>query len=56
MSFINLSILKTNSYEQKWAKVYLETLPHKGWITVQNPHHFVEELIKISSFSKILEE
>ncbi|MBB6127191.1 hypothetical protein HDF22_001297 [Mucilaginibacter lappiensis] len=25
-----------------------------GWITVQNPHHFVDELIEIGGFSEIV--
>ncbi len=26
-----------------------------GWITVQNPHHFVDELIELGGFSKNLD-
>jgi hypothetical protein len=26
-----------------------------GWLTVQNPHRFVDELIEIEDFAKIIE-
>lgn len=26
-----------------------------GWITVQNPHRFVDELVEIGGFAKILD-
>lgn len=33
-----------------------KTLPRQGWITVQNSNRFVDELIEVGDFSKILEE
>ena len=33
-----------------------KTLPREGWMTVQNSNHFVDELIEIGGFSKILNE
>jgi hypothetical protein len=31
------------------------TFKIRGWITVQNPHRFIDELIEIGGFSKTLE-
>ncbi|WP_348048102.1 hypothetical protein [Mucilaginibacter sp.] len=41
--------LRARKMGQKSSKM---TSPHKGWIQVQNPHRFVDELIEIGSLSK----
>jgi hypothetical protein len=30
----------------------VKRLFRRGWITVQNPHHFIDELIETGGFSK----
>jgi len=41
--------------KKKGQKTSKNLLPREGWITVQNPHRFVDELIEIGGFSKILD-
>jgi hypothetical protein len=50
--------VKNNELQAKkmGQKSILKTLPHKGWISVQNPHRFVDELIEIGGFAEIIEE
>jgi len=35
-------------------QLFSELLLKSGWITVRNPHRFIDELIEIGDFSKIL--
>jgi hypothetical protein len=53
--WVNSTLVYPPCGHKKSPLLLVKRLFRNGWMTVQNPHQFIEELIEIDGFAKILE-